>query len=483
MIALFAFVLAVAAQGTAPEAAAPAARPAPSQGPAAPSAPAASAPKETPPEPGPPKDFRVPPARKFQLDNGLAVTFVQYGSTPKAMVALEIRAGNVDEAPNQVWLADLTGDMLLEGTKTRSAAQIAEQSADMGGSINVSVSPDLTEIETDVLRESAPDAVRLVADVARNPAFPEQDFAHRKADRLRQLAIARAQPRALATEKFLSVLYPEHPYGRYLPKQDDLSAFTVAEARSFHQANFSAARAHLYVVGQFDEKAAEAAVRAAFGDWDRGTPPPDRKPAPRSERAVYLVDRPGAVQSTLYVGMPVTADPSSPDYVKLLVTNALLGGSFFSRITSNIREQKGYTYSPSSTVSTRRHDAYWAEIADVTTKDTGASLKEIFGEISRLQKEPPSREELKGIQRYAAGVFVLQNSSRRGIVSQLRFVDLNGLPQDYLSTYVQRVYAVTPQDVQQMAAKYIQDARAAIVVVGDLKVVKDQVASYGPVAD
>src|SRR5207248_1946969 len=97
-------------------------------------APAAGAPRETPPEAGPPKDFRLPAAHKLTLDNGLAVTFVQYGSTPKAMVALEVRAGNVDEAPNQVWLADLTGDMLVEGTRTRSAAQIAEQSANLGGS-------------------------------------------------------------------------------------------------------------------------------------------------------------------------------------------------------------------------------------------------------------------------------------------------------------------------------------------------------------
>jgi zinc protease len=446
-------------------------------------APAAAAPKETPPEAGPPKDFRVPAAHKLTLDNGLAVTFVQYGSTPKVMVALEVRAGNVEEAPNQVWLADLTGDMLVEATRTRTAAQIAEQSANMGGSVNVAVASDLAEISADVLRESAADAVRLVADVARNPAFPEQDFERRKADRLRQLAIARAQPRQLATEKFLSVLYPEHPYGRYLPKQEDLQALTIDQARAFHEKNYSAARAHLYVVGQFDEKQVEAAVRETFADWKKGTPAPDAKPSPHAERAVYLVDRPGAVQSTLYIGMPVGADPSSPDYVKLVVTNALLGGSFMSRITSNIREQKGYTYAPSSTVSTRRRDAYWAEIADVTTKDTGASLKEIFGEISRLQKEPPSPEELKGIARYAAGVFVLQTSSRRGIVNQFRFVDLNGLPEDYLSTYVQRVNAITPQDVQQMAAKYIQDGRAAIVVVGDLKVVKDQVASYGNIAD
>ena len=446
-------------------------------------APAAGPPRETPPEAGPPKDFRLPAAHKLTLDNGLAVTFVQYGSTPKAMVALEVRAGNVDEAPNQVWLADLTGDMLVEGTRTRSAAQIAEQSANMGGSVNVAVSSDLAEISADVLRESTAEAVRLVADVIRNPSFAEQDFARRRADRLRQLAIARAQPRALATEKFLAVLYPEHPYGRYLPKQEDLKALTVEQARSFHEKNYSAARSHLYVVGQFDEKQVEAAIREAFSDWKKGTPAPDAKPSPRAQRAVYLVDRPGAVQSTLYVGMPVAADPSSPDYVKLVVTNTLLGGSFMSRITSNIREQKGYTYSPSSQVSTRRRDAYWAEIADVTTKDTGASLKEIFAEISRLQKEPPTPEELKGIARYAGGIFVLQNSSRRGIVNQLRFVDLNGLPDDYLSTYVQRVNAVTPQDVQQMAAKYIQDGRAAIVVVGDLKVVKDQVTTYGTIAD
>jgi predicted Zn-dependent peptidase len=467
MTAVFALLLIAQAQ------AAPAAAPAP----------AAGASKQTPPEAGPPKDFRVPAAHKLTLDNGLAVTFVQYGSTPKAIVALEVRAGNVDEAPNQVWLADLTSDMLVEGTRTRSAAQIAEQAANMGGSVNVAVSADLTETTADVLSESAADAVRLVADVARNPSFPAADFNRRKTDRLRDLAIARAQPRQLATEKFLSALYPDHPYGRILPKQEDLNALAVDQARAFHETNFSAARSHLYVVGKFDEKQVEAAVRQAFSDWKRGTPAPDAKPSPRAQRAVYLVDRPGAVQSTLFVGMPVGADPSSPDYVKLVVTNSLLGGSFMSRITSNIREQKGYTYSPSSTVSTRRRDAYWAETADVTTKDTGASLKEIFGEISRLQKEPPSADELKGIQKYAAGIFVLQNSSRRGIVNQLRFVDLNGLPEDYLSTYVQRVYAVTPQDVQQTAAKYIQDGRAAIVVVGDLKVVKDQVATYGTISD
>ena len=160
--------------------------------------------------------------------------------------------------------------------------------------------------------------------------------------------------------------------------------------------------------------------------------------------------------------------------------NVLLGGSFASRITANIRENKGYTYSPNGQLSSRFHDAYWVEVADVTTDKTGPAIKEILGEIDRLQAEPPSEKELKDFQNYRAGVFVLQNSSRGGIIGQLEFVDLHGLPADYLNGYVQRVYAVTPQEIQQMAKKYLQDDKATIVVVGDKKTVEDQIKEFGP---
>ena len=191
------------------------------------------------------------------------------------------------------------------------------------------------------------------------------------------------------------------------------------------------------------------------------------------------MDRPDAVQSTLIVGMPVI-DPSHPDYVPLAVTNTLLGGYFSSRMTTNLREQKGYTYSPFSQLSSRQKDAYWAENADVTTAVTGPSLKEIFLEIDRLQSEPPPLAELQAVKNYATGVFVLQNASRGGIINQLEFVDLHGLPSTYLSDYVRRVNAVTPQVVQQMAQKYIVDDKATIVVVGDRKVVEEQVKPFGP---
>jgi zinc protease len=442
--------------------------------------PALRADKQSPPPPARPKGFAVPKGKTFQLDNGMAVTLVPYGTVPKVSVRLAVLAGNVNEGSQQVWLADLTGDMLSEGTATRTASQIAEDAAKMGGALEVTVGENRTEIGGDVLSEFGPDMVALVADVVRHPKFPDAELARLKADRLRQLSIARSQPQPLAQEKFRAVLYGDHPYGRLFPTEAMLQAYTIADVHGFYDQNFGAARSHLYVAGKYDDAAVEAAIRKAFSDWKRGPAPNLQTPSPKSERAIYIVDRPGAVQSTINLGMPVI-DPSKPDWDTLFLMNVLLGGSFSSRITSNIREQKGYTYSPNAQLSNRYRDAYWAEVADVTTNVTGPAIKEILGEVDRLQKEPPSEQELKGFQNYRAGVFILNNSSRPGIIGQLEFVDLHGLPADYLNGYVARVYAVTPQQVQEMAKKYIQDDKATIVIVGDKKQIEEQVKEFGPV--
>jgi len=165
------------------------------------------------------------------------------------------------------------------------------------------------------------------------------------------------------------------------------------------------------------------------------------------------------------------------------VANALLGGSFGSRITSNIREQKGYTYSPFSQVSIRFRDAYWVEIADVTTAVTGPSLKEIFYEIDRLRNEPPSADELQGIKNYLAGIFVISNSSRQGIINQLALLDLHRLDDRFLTSFVQNVLAVTPKDVQRIAQTYITPDKMTIIVVGDKAKVAEQISAFGEVVN
>jgi predicted Zn-dependent peptidase len=440
----------------------------------------AAAQKEAPPTAGPPVSFILPEKRELTLPNGMAVTLVQYGPLPKVDIQLVVRAGNVDESAAQVSLADVMGDLMEQGTTTRGAEQLAREAASMGGSLDVSVGMDQTTIGGSVLSEFAPKMTALVADVARNPALPDSELERIKDNGLRELAVTMTQPQPLALQKFRAVLYPDHPYGRVFPTAEMVKGFTISDVRKFYDANFGAGRAHLYVVGRFDAAAVEAAIRDSFGSWKRGAPERASTPHPTSARAVYLIDRPNAPQSTLLIGLPV-AGPTSADYVPLLVTNALLGGSFASRITSNIREQKGYTYSPFSSVSSRYHDSYWAEQADVTTQFTGPSIKEILGEVNRLRATPPSDSELTGIQNYLAGTFVLQNSTRGGIINQLSFINLQGLPDSYLSDWVRRVRGVTPTAVQQMTRKYLDPSRMTIVVVGDEKVVGEQVREFGKV--
>ena len=437
--------------------------------------------KQAPPAAGAPKGFALTPRRTFSLPNGMQVSMVPFGTVPKVFVRLGVRTGHVNESENQVWLADVTGDLLQEGTTTRTAAQIARDAASMGGAVSVNVGPDRSNIFGDVLAERGPEFVRLVADIVRHPLFPASELSRITANRIRQLAIARSQPQPLAQERYAALLYPNHPYGRLYPTEAMLRGYTIDQVRAFYAANFGAARAHLYVTGVFDAAAMERAIRDAFTDWARGPEPAlVEPPPPPASRTVVLIDRPEAVQSTIDLG-PRVPGPADSVYLPLVVTDALLGGAFGSRITTNIREDKGYTYSPFSSVDTKQRASDWSESADVTTKVTGASLKEIFAEIDRLQKEAPPPDELHGIQNNLAGVFVLQNSSRAGVAGQLAFVDLFGLGDDYLTGYVRRVLAVTPEQVQRMAQTYLRPERMQLVVVGDKKVVQEQLAPWGTV--
>ena len=254
----------------------------------------------------------------------------------------------------------------------------------MGGSLGVGVGEDRTTIGGDVLTEFGPQLIELVADVVRNPRFPETEIPRVKANLTRQLALAQSQPQQIALEKFRAVLYQNHPYGRLFPTEAMINGYTVDQIRGFYQHTYGAGRARLYVVGRFDAAAAEAAVRRSFDGWAKGATVSAEPPKPVSTRSIYLIDRPGAPQSTVLIGMP-SVDPSHDDFIAMTVMDALLGGAFGSRITKNIREDKGYTYSPFSELSTRYRDTYWAENADVTTAATGPSIKEIFAEIDRLQ--------------------------------------------------------------------------------------------------
>lgn len=442
----------------------------------------ASAQKQTPPAGGPPKPFTVPANETYTLPNGMRVTLIPYGNIPKVTLSLAIAAGNLNEPKNQNSIADITGNLMKEGTASLSAQALAETAARMGSTLGLTVGLDQSTMEIDVLEEFGPGAVKLIAEVVQHPRLPESEFARLKTDTLRKLALQKSQPQTIAQARFRKILYGDHPYGELLPPEENIQKLTIADAKNFYAANFGAARAHLYVAGKFSAPAMKKEIEASFSGWEKGPARVENVPVVKPQHVLDVTDRPGAPQSTIIIGLPV-AGPTSADWIPLSVTNTLLGGSFGSRITSNIREQKGYTYSPFGQVSRRYHDAYWAEEADVTTQYTGPSLKEIFGEIDRLQKEAPPAAELKGIQNYMSGLFIIQNSTRQALIGQLQYVDLQGLGVDYLKTYVQKVNAVTPAEVQRMTAQYLKPEQMTIVVLGDKSKISDQLTAFNPAND
>jgi zinc protease len=386
---------------------------------------------------------------------------------PKTTLLAVVRTGNIDEG-DSTWLADVAVEMLKEGTTTRSAPDIAHAAAGMGGDLGVSVGAEQTTASISVLSEHAIDAVELLADVLRHPAFPESELPRVIANFERQLAVARSDPLSLADEALARLVYgDDHPFGRVLPKQGQLATYGIDDLKAFYERNFGAKRTHVYVAGRYDRERLEAAIRRAFGDWTGGAAPTELPAGPSDTLKLELVDSPGAAQSSVRMAVPVP-DPADAHYFETTLMNSLLGGTFGSRITANIREDKGYSYSPDSAISARRGSALWVMSAEVTTEHTAAAIAEIFKEIERLRSEAPAAAELDPVKAYRSGVFVISNSSPNGILGQLAFMDLHGLPDDFLTTWVKNVNAVTPEQVTGMAREHIQPGRMSVVVAGDL---------------
>jgi zinc protease len=431
--------------------------------------------KQQPPVGGEAKDFVLTQTSSIELDNGLRVVFVPYGNTPKVTLRLVSKLGNYDDGEFD-GIADLAYQLLTEGTKSQSALDIAQRAADMGGQVNTSVGSNSSYLQMDVLGEFVGDAADLLGDLVLNSNFKIEDLDRARNNFLRDLSVQRSEAQGQAAEAFNLAVFGKHPYAVTFADDNKVKAITAKAVAVFVQQNLVAKRSVLYVSGKFDQAKAEHAIRLAFANLvagvERVIPTPDYQGAGK----LIFVSRDNAPQSTIYFGLPVV-DPSNPDYIALELMNTLLGGSFASRITSNIREDKGYTYSPRSIVSTRINSALWYQTADVTAESTAAALQEIINEITRLQNEAPSSDELEGFKSYMSGIYVLQNSTRTAIINQLWFLESHGLPLSRLESYVQQINSISPEQISALAKKYLSLDNMTLVVVGDAASVKPQLAA------
>jgi len=425
------------------------------------------------PSAGPAPALRLPLHSERTLGNGFATTLLPYGSVPKTTLILTIDTGNIADGDHP-GLADLTADLMKEGAGARNSAALARRVSDLGGALAVSSGAQTFTISLDVLAEHAADAIDLIADVVRRPILPGDELARLKADMKRSLAVARSRQQTLASEALAHRLWPGALYGRPAPTDAQIDAVSLADVRAFVAREFGAQRTRLYVAGRFDETVVAAAVQRNFSDWDRGPVARWEDAAPRVAPIVQLIDRPGAQQSTILMGLPVAAI-STPDAIPQSIANAVFGGTpLLSRLDADLREQKGYTYGVQSSITAFRGGSVFSLATDVNTDDTAAAIAEIYAQLERLRSEPVPVDELTRIQNFRSGTFLLGISSRTGLLGQLTFLHQQGLTYEWLEDHIARMNEATPDSVLD-AARHLDPAKMTLIVVGDLSKIRDGV--------
>ncbi|HEX8271420.1 MAG TPA: pitrilysin family protein [Longimicrobiaceae bacterium] len=477
---ILAGVLLAGCAPAAPETAPPAA-PAPEQ--AAPAATAAAFPT-TAPKPGPVPAVRVPAPERRTLANGLTVLYVRRPEVPAVQAVLVTRGGNSDDPADVPGLAAFTAGMLDEGAGGRSSLQLSDALDQLGASLSASAGWDGAQVGLYVLRDRLPEALPLLADVVTRPDFPQAEVARVRDELVTELTRARDNPGAVASNAFASLVYGrQHPYGR-------LSTTSTARRLSrdrlveFHRGFYRPGGSTLILVGDVDAATTHPLVERAFGSWQGGSPPaPAALPTPAAgQTRIYLIDKPGAPQSEVRIGHPAVAR-NNPDYFPMLVLNTLLGGSFTSRLQQNLREAHGYTYGARSSFGWRRGAGPFQAAAAVRTAVTDSSLVEFFKELNRIRSEPVPADELTRAKSYVALGLPRSLETNSSLAFGMAELATHGLDSGFYDSYVDRVMAVTAEDVQRVANRFVRPGEAVVVVVGDLKTIEPAVRALnlGPV--
>jgi zinc protease len=377
-------------------------------------------------------------------------------------------------------LSELLATTLSQGTKTRSAKQIAEEIQSAGGDLSVGADRDSISVSTSVLSSKTELAAGLLADMLENASFPDSEVALAKRNLSNSLREREAQPGFQANRALARVLFGSGPYGVIAPTQDSLGRMTSDELRQEFSRRFRPDQAILVAVGDFDAAKMTMMIREKLGGWRAPTAPiatVNAKPAGPAPHEVTFVARPNSVQTTLVLAGfgPLRSDP---DYEAAEVADAIYGGTFTSRLVTNIREDKGYTYSPGSNLATLRQAAVFRTKADVRNAVTGASLNEILYEMNRMATTSPTDEELSRAKRFLLGIEAILLQSRSSVGGELAALWLNGLGPDAIASYNRKISATTAEDVDAVARKYFPASRMTIVAVGEEKVIRDALAPF-----
>lgn len=419
------------------------------------------------------RPFRFPEVRRRALANGLRVWTVEHRQVPLVAVLALLPVGASADPPGRPGLAAITGDMLDEGCGDRSALELHEALGRMGAQLELDVGYDATVVGLTTLARELDGGLDILRDILARPRFEQREFDRVRELRLNRLLQLKDMPPAVADRAFAQLLYKGHPYG-HLPigSEGPLRALTVRDIAAFHRRVVAPSRTTVILVGDRTHESLFDAAARTFEAWTADSsgaiPDPSSFPAPVPPASpVALVHRGGAAQSELRVGH-VAESRRTPDYHALIVLNMVLGGQFVSRVNLNLRERKGYTYGARTAFEFRRAPGPFVMQASVQADATADALHEAIAELTAIRGERPiTREELELGRASLTRGYPRNFETADQVARAAAQLALYELPDDYFTTFVPTILALSEDDVTAAAARHIDPSRLLSVVVGD----------------
>lgn len=424
---------------------------------------------------GPTRPLTLPDSTERTLPNGLTVIAVRRPAVPLVEVRLRVPFEQAHLARSSV-----LSQTLFSGTAEMSNVEIAAELQKVGGGLSAGVDPDRLQISGNALVSGLDRILEILAAVLVGAAYPEDQVATERERLADRIQVALSQPSHLARVALLKRIYAGHPYAVQTPEPDEVKAVEPPDLQELHAQRLHPAGAVLVLVGDLEPEAALDVAERALGGWDGGgarvelPPVPPLRPGP-----VLLVDRPGAVQSSIRLALPAVGR-THPDHATLQLANLIFGGYFSSRWVENIREDKGYTYGPHALIEHSVAGSTMVVAAEVATEVTAPALLETWYELGRLASLPPTAEELEQARQYALGTLQLGMSTQAGLAGLISTYAGFGLRLDHLAEHARRLAEATVADVADAAAKYLAPAKAVTVVLGDAGRVEAGLAALAP---
>ena len=410
-----------------------------------------------------------PLGKRIVLDNGMILLLSEKHDIPMVTISMAIKAGSMVEPADKPGLASITASLLTQGTATRTASQISREIDFVGGSLSTSGGDDFASASLRVLKKDLRTGLDLLSDVLLNPVFDQKEIDRKVKETLAEIQRQKEEPDSIAGDAFAKMVFGDHPYGKtndevaaYLPK------LVRQEVIDFHAARYSPNNTIIAVVGDVGEQEITQLLNAYLTSWKKKEQPPQptAQPPLREKTAVQKIDK-NITQANIEMGH-IGISREDPDYYAVLTMNYILGGGgFSSRLMDNIRDNKGLAYDVHSGFYARKEPGAFSVSIQTKNESANEVIDETLKEIRRMQKELVSEKELADAKAYLTGSFPLKMDTYAKIAGILTSVEIYGLGLDYPQKYPGLINAVTREDIQRVAKKYLHPDRMAIVVVAN----------------